>query len=65
MFLLTTTAMDLMKAVTKVFPREKEIKNVVLDPNYETADINRTNNHYPKKEEVNRFQLFKERDSRP
>ncbi|HMS67440.1 MAG TPA: M1 family metallopeptidase [Saprospiraceae bacterium] len=53
------------KSVTKVFPREKEIKNVVLDPNYETADINRTNNHYPKKEEVNRFQLFKERDSRP
>ena len=53
------------KTVTKVFPREKEIKNVVLDPNYETADIDRTNNHYPKKEEVNRFQLFKERDSRP
>ena len=53
------------KSVTKVFPREKEIKNVVLDPNYETADIDRTNNHYPKKEEVNRFQLFKERDSRP
>ncbi len=53
------------KTVTKVFPREKEIKNVVLDPNYETADIDRTNNHYPKKEAVNRFQLFKERDSRP
>ncbi|MFZ1791670.1 MAG: M1 family metallopeptidase [Saprospiraceae bacterium] len=53
------------KSVTKVFPREKEIKNVVLDPNYETADIDRTNNHYPKKEAVNRFQIFKERDSRP
>jgi len=53
------------RTVTKVFPREKEIKNVVLDPNYETADIDRTNNHYPKKEAVNRFQLFKERDSRP
>ncbi|HOY11481.1 MAG TPA: M1 family metallopeptidase [Saprospiraceae bacterium] len=53
------------KSVTKVFPREKEIKSVVLDPNYETADIDRSNNHYPKKEEVNRFQLFKERESRP
>ena len=46
--------------VTKVFPREKELERVVLDPYLETADINTTNNYYPPQEEkADRFEVFK------
>jgi hypothetical protein len=46
--------------VTKVFPREKEVKRIVLDPYLETADIDTSNNYYPPKaQEPDRFEVFK------
>ncbi len=50
--------------VTKVFVTEKEIEQVVLDPYLETADTDRSNNYYPPREEISRFELFKRRNGR-
>ena len=47
--------------VSKVFVSEKEVSEIVLDPFLETADTDRTNNYYPPKQEINRFELFKQR----
>jgi len=44
--------------VTKVFIKEKEVINVVLDPNFELADVEMRNNVFPKKAE-SRFDRFK------
>ena len=49
-------------AVTKVFPTDKEIKQITLDPYLETADIDTGNNYFPPRpEEASRFELFKGR----
>ena len=45
--------------VTKVFPTDKEVKEIILDPFLETADIDRSNNYYPRREEKSRFEIFK------
>lgn len=37
--------------VTKVFVKDKEVVNVLLDPNFELADVNDKNNNFPKKPE--------------
>ncbi|MEX2231949.1 MAG: M1 family metallopeptidase [Cyclobacteriaceae bacterium] len=44
--------------VTKVFIKEKEVTNIVLDPNLELADSDVTNNTFPKNAET-RFDRFK------
>jgi hypothetical protein len=44
--------------VTKVFVKNKEVTNIVLDPNFELADVDVTNNAFPKNEET-RFDRFK------
>lgn len=49
------------KEVSKVFPFEKKVTNIELDPYLETADTDRSNNYYPSQVEVNRFDLFKSR----
>jgi hypothetical protein len=46
--------------VTKVFPKEKEVKSIVLDPYRETADIDESNNYWPRQEVPTRFELFKQ-----
>lgn len=46
--------------VSKVFARKKEVKNIVLDPFRETADINEGNNYWPKQNIPSRFELFKQ-----
>ena len=52
--------------ITKVFATEKPIVSVTLDPFRETADVDTSNNSYPKKEEVSRFELFQqERQNEP
>ena len=43
----------------KVLITEKEIKNIELDPNEETADINMSNNNWPKIELPTDFEMFK------
>ena len=43
----------------KVLVSEKEIKNLTIDPNEETADINLSNNNWPKIELPSDFEKFK------
>jgi len=46
---------------TKVFVKEKEVVNIALDPNGETADTEPENNFFPKKHVKSRFEQFKEK----
>ena len=45
--------------VVKVFVKEKEVVNIVLDPNFELADVEMNNNVFPKKTTESRFDQFK------
>ena len=47
--------------VTKVFIKDKEVTNIVLDPDVQMADVNATNNVFPKNVET-RFDRFKKQD---
>lgn len=47
--------------VTKVFPFEKEVVSIELDPFLETADTDRNNNYWPARREPSRFELFQRR----
>jgi len=49
------------KTVSKLFVTQREIRSIELDPHLETADVDRSNNHYPRKPVKSRFQLFKEK----
>ena len=53
------------KQISKVFIKEKEVKSIILDPYLETADVETSNNHWPPKPKVTRFQLFKEKQEMP
>ena len=50
--------------VTKVFPREKRVVRVELDPYLELADVDTGNNVYPPEKSPSRFDLFKNRRQR-
>ncbi len=45
--------------VTRVFSKDKEVVGIVVDPNAETADVNTTNNTFPRKPEVSKFDQLK------
>ena len=45
--------------IRKVFIKEKEVINIVVDPNFETADINMGDNVFPKKTTENKFDKLK------
>jgi hypothetical protein len=45
--------------ITKVFVKEKEVVNIVVDPNSELADIDASNNVFPKKPAGSKFDQFK------
>ncbi len=45
--------------VTKVFAKDKEVVNVVIDPSNETADISLDNNSFPKKNQTSKFDELK------
>jgi hypothetical protein len=47
--------------VTKVFIKDKEVTNIVMDPNFELADVDVTNNSFPKNSET-RFDRFKRKN---
>ncbi len=49
--------------VYKVFGKKKEVKNIVLDPFRETADIDEENNLWPRQFLPGRFELFKENNT--
>jgi len=46
--------------VTKVFAKKKEVKQIVLDPLRETADIDESSNYWPRQYQPTRFELFKD-----
>ncbi|MDP4679929.1 MAG: M1 family metallopeptidase [Cyclobacteriaceae bacterium] len=46
--------------VTKVFVKEKEVVNIVIDPDKETADINLEDNIFPRQAVKSRFDSYKE-----
>jgi hypothetical protein len=45
--------------VSKVFVKEKEVVNIIIDPDKETADINLEDNVFPRKEVRSRFDSYK------
>ena len=45
--------------VTKVFAKDKEVVNIVLDPKLETADVKVDNNYFPKRNVKSKFEKFK------
>lgn len=47
-------------SISKVYYFNKELVSVTLDPFLETADTDRSSNHWPPRAEPTRFQLFKE-----
>ncbi|WP_116126427.1 M1 family metallopeptidase [Lewinella sp. IMCC34183] len=47
--------------ISKVFPFEKQVESIVLDPFLETADTDTSNNYYPSRSAVNRFDLYQSR----
>ena len=50
------------KKATKVFVSDKEIINVILDPNLETADVDLNNNYWPPRMVPTRFEMFKQKN---
>ena len=48
------------KEITKTFSSEKEITNIALDPDLETADVDTSNNSFPRKEQT-KFTQFKKK----
>src|SRR5690606_10437579 len=44
--------------VSKVFIKQKEVVNIVVDPNFELADVEISNNVFPKKTQ-SKFDQFK------
>jgi hypothetical protein len=46
----------------RVFASSQEIMSIVVDPDFETADVDTSNNSWPKKEE-NKFDEFKNKNS--
>ena len=47
------------REVTKVFSASQQITNITIDPDFETADIDTSNNSWPKKTENSQFDKFK------
>ena len=46
--------------VTKVFPTEQEVTQILLDPYLETADTDTSDNAYPRQREASRFETFQQ-----
>jgi hypothetical protein len=48
---------------TKVFLKEKEVVNVVIDPKKETSDINADDNVFPRVDKPSKFDEFKKKSN--
>jgi len=49
------------KTVSKLLIREKEIKAIALDANWQTADVDINNNYWPARPIKSRFELYKKK----
>jgi hypothetical protein len=47
------------KTVKKLIVTDRELKGVVVDPHWETADVDMENNHYPRRIIPSRIEIFK------
>ncbi len=47
--------------VSKVFTFDREVVSIALDPYLETADVDTSNNYFPPKHQMSRFDLYKGR----
>jgi hypothetical protein len=45
--------------VVKIFIKDKEVVNILLDPNFELADVEMSNNVFPKRTSGSRFDQFR------
>ena len=54
----------MIKIVQKIITTDKQIKSVVLDPDFVTSDIEIGNNIWPKKENLSEFDQFKSKTNR-
>lgn len=45
--------------VTKVFSKNKEVTNIIIDPKGETADVNTSDNIFPREESFSKFDRYK------
>lgn len=52
------------KEVSKVFYFDKEVTNIVLDPNLETADTDISDNVFPRKKDASKFDAFIEKSGK-
>lgn len=50
------------EGVSKLLIRDKTLAQVVVDPNWETADVNTDNNYWPARAIPSRIELFKRED---
>ncbi|WP_295802265.1 M1 family metallopeptidase [uncultured Microbulbifer sp.] len=48
------------KAVSKLIVTDKELTQVVVDPRWETADVDNENNHYPRRIVKSRIEAYKD-----
>lgn len=49
--------------ISKVLVTEKEVSEIIIDPYLETADTDTSNNYYPPRQQMNRFELFRQKKS--
>jgi hypothetical protein len=47
------------KKVSKLFIRDQKITGIAIDPNWETADVDVSNNYWPARLIKSRFDLYK------
>ena len=52
------------KNVSKVFFFKKELTSIEMDPWLETADVNLNDNNWPRKTQLSKFKLFKDKNRR-
>lgn len=53
------------KSFTKVFVTTKKVSSVAIDPQFETADVDVSNNYWPSQAQPSRFEMFKEKTRMP
>jgi aminopeptidase N len=51
--------------VSKLIMTNKEVRSISLDPRMETADVDISNNNFPRRPVKSRFQLFKDGQAQP
>ena len=51
--------------VSKLIMTNKEVRSISLDPRLETADVDMSNNNFPRRPVKSRFEIFKQQQAQP